>query len=90
MDTNQLSIKRTDEWINKITHTHTHSGILLSHKKEWNIAICNNINGPNLKTIIVSEVTQKEKNKYHDITYMESKKNDTSEIIYKTKVESQT
>ena len=35
MEANQMSINRTDEWINKIihTHTHTHSGILLSHKK---------------------------------------------------------
>ena len=28
------------------THTHTHNGILLSHKKEWNSAICNNMDGP--------------------------------------------
>ena len=29
------------------THTHTHSGILLSHKKgEWNLAICDNLDGP--------------------------------------------
>ena len=28
------------------THTHTHNGILLSHKEEWNIAICNNMDGP--------------------------------------------
>ena len=27
-------------------YTHTHNGILLSYKKEWNIAICNNIDGP--------------------------------------------
>ena len=28
-------------------HTHTHSGILLSHKKgEWNLAICDNMDGP--------------------------------------------
>ena len=41
----------TDEWINKIGHTHTHAhtqthnGILLSHNEEWNIAICSNMNG---------------------------------------------
>ena len=28
------------------THTHTHNGILLSHKKEWNNAICSNMDGP--------------------------------------------
>ena len=25
---------------------HTHNKILLSHKKEWNNAICNNMDGP--------------------------------------------
>ena len=43
----------TDEWIKKMlcvyththTHTHTHNEILLSHKKEWNFAICSNIDG---------------------------------------------
>ena len=40
-----------DEWIKKIwyththTHTHTHNGLLLSHKKEWNFAICSNMDG---------------------------------------------
>ena len=28
------------------THTHTQNGLLLSHKKEWNIAICSNMDGP--------------------------------------------
>ena len=28
------------------THTHTHNGISLSHKKkEWNFAICDNMDG---------------------------------------------
>ena len=28
-------------------HAHAHSGILLSHKKgEWNLAICDNMDGP--------------------------------------------
>ena len=40
-----------DEWVNKMGHTHTHthiythSGILLSHKKEWNFAVCSNMDG---------------------------------------------
>ena len=25
---------------------HTHNGVLLSHKKEWNAAICSNMDGP--------------------------------------------
>ena len=28
------------------THTHTHTGILISYKKEWNAAICSNMDGP--------------------------------------------
>ena len=28
------------------THTYTHNGILLSYKKEWNNAICSNMDGP--------------------------------------------
>ena len=27
------------------THTYTHNGLLLSHKKEWNFAICSNMDG---------------------------------------------
>ena len=39
-----------DEWIKKLWYTHTdmytHIGILFTHKKEWNHAICDNIDGP--------------------------------------------
>ena len=28
-----------------VVHTHTQSGILFSHKKEQNLAICNNVDG---------------------------------------------
>ena len=41
---------------------HTYNGILLSHKKEWNNAINSNKDG--LETVKVSEVSQKEKDKY--------------------------
>ena len=39
-----------------------------------------------LEIIIVSEVNQTKKDKY-DIAYMQNKKNDTNELIYKTKIE---
>ena len=32
-----------DEWIKKICYIY--NGILLSHKKEWNLAICDNMDG---------------------------------------------
>ena len=45
---------------------HIYSGILLSHRKEWNKAICSNIDATGI--IILSEVSQKEKDKYHMIS----------------------
>ena len=35
----------TDEWIKTMWYIHTHHGILL-HKKERNVAICNDMNEP--------------------------------------------
>ena len=42
-----------------------------------------------LEIIILREVSQKEKDKYHDINYMWNLKRDTNEYIYKTKTHSQ-
>ena len=44
----QLNCQSTDEWFKKIwyTHTHTHNGVLLTHKKECNDATGSNIDGP--------------------------------------------
>ena len=53
----------TDEWIKMWrVDTHTHNEILLNHKKEWNVVICNNV--VDLKDIILSETSQTEKDKY--------------------------
>ena len=41
-------------------------------KKEWNTAICSNMNGP--KSIILSEVSQTQKDKYYISLFVESKK----------------
>ena len=35
----------TDRWINKEYVEHVCNGILLSHKKHWNNAICSNMDG---------------------------------------------
>ena len=44
-----------------------------------------------LKIITLDEVSHMEKDKYHDITYLQNlKKNDTDELIYKTERDSQT
>ena len=45
---------------------HIYNGILLSHKKEQNNVICSNVDATRI--IILSEVSQKEKDKYHIIS----------------------
>ena len=47
-------------------YVYTHNGILLSHKKERNNAICSNVNAT--RDSHRSEVIQKEKDKYHMIS----------------------
>ena len=44
---------------------HIYNGILLSHKKEQNNAICSDMDGP--RDGHMSEVSQTEKDKYHMI-----------------------
>ena len=56
-------------------------GILLSHKKEWNNAICSNMNGP------WDDHTKCKTNVIWYYLYVKSK-NDINEIIYKTKIDS--
>ena len=63
-----------------------HNGILLSHKKAWNIAICSNMDGPRKYH---TKWSKSEKDKY-DITYMWNLKNNINESIYKTETDSQT
>ena len=45
-----------------ITHTHTHNEILLSHKKEWNLTICNNMDG---SEGYYAKWNKSDKDKYH-------------------------
>ena len=48
---------------------HVHTGILFSHKKEGSLAICNNM--MDLEGIMLSEISQREKDKYHnDLFYV--------------------
>ena len=44
---------------------YTHSGILLSPKKEWNNAICSNMDGPKEYNI---KWSKSDKDKYHMIS----------------------
>ena len=52
----------TDEWIKKMWCIYIHNGILLSHLKKRNLAICNNMNEH--EGIMLSEISQTEKDKY--------------------------
>ena len=36
----------TDRWMDKENVVYVYNGILLGHKKEWNNAICSNMDGP--------------------------------------------
>ena len=66
-----------------------YNGILLSHKKEWNNAICNNVDGPRdyrLKWI----KSETERQIPCDITYMWNLKYDANKRIYKTETDSKT
>ena len=73
----QCKCPSTDKWIKKMCY----SGILPSHREEWNNDICSNMLGPGIITL--SEVNQKRQIPY-DITYMWNLKYDTSKPIYRT------
>lgn len=54
MERAQMSINRCMAKEDVDTHTHTHRNI--SHQKEWNIAICNNVAGTRV-SIMLSEIS---------------------------------
>ena len=59
-------------------------------KKEWNNAICSNMDGPRDDHTKWSK-SDRERQILYDITYMWNlKKNETNELIYKTETDSQT
>ena len=79
-----------DRWTDKENMAYIHNEILLSHRKEWNNTICSNMD--DLEIMMLIEVGQREKDKYYMISfiYVESKKNNTNEFIYKAETDSQT
>ena len=62
MELTQVSI---DGWMDK-ENSHTHNGILFNYKKESNPAILTTL--MDLDSIMLSEISQMEKNKYHMIS----------------------
>ena len=68
---------------------HIHNGILLSHKKNTFESVLKR--WINLEPIIQSEVSQKEKDKYHILMHIyRIQKCGTEEFIYRATVEKQT
>ena len=62
-----------------------YNGILLSHEKEWDIAICSNIDG--LRDYHPKS-SNSDKDKYMITLTCGIFKNDTDELIYKTETDS--
>ena len=78
----------SDEWIKKMWYIYTmeyYSDI----KKEWNNAICSNMDGPR---DYHTEWRKSDRGRQisYDITYTWNLKYDTNELIYKTEINSQT
>ena len=68
---------------------HIHNGILLSHKRNAFESVL--MRRMNLEPIMQSEVSQKEKDKYHVLMHIYGiQKNDTEEFIYRAAMEKQT
>ena len=68
---------------------YVYGGILLSHKKEWNNAICSNMDGSRdyhtkwNKSVREAQIS-------YDIFYVRNLINSANELIYKTETDSQT
>ena len=78
-----------DRWMGEEDVASTYKGILLSHKKEWNNAICNNMDGPR-DYHTKWKKSDRERQMSYDITYMQNlKKKGTNEFIYKSETNSQ-
>ena len=86
----------TNEWIKKMwyiyihsyIHTHTLSGILLSHQQEWNNAICSNVD--RIGDYHTKWSKPERKDKYHMISHIWNLKYNTNELVYEIETHSQT
>ena len=74
--------------MDKEDEVYIHDGILLSHKKELNNAICSNMDRPRDYHIKWNKSTERQI--LHDITYMWNLKYNTNELIYKIETNLQT
>ena len=77
-----------NEWIRKMWDIYTRE-YYSAKRKEWNNAICSNMDGPRDYHTKWSK-SEKERQIHYDITYMWNLKYGTNELIYKTETDSQT
>ena len=78
----------TDEWIKKLWYIYTTEHYSAIKRNAFESVLMRWIN---LEPIIQSEVSQKEKDKYHILMYIyRIQKNCTEEIIYRATIEKQT
>ena len=63
-----------------------HNGTLLSHKKEWNKAICSNM--ARTRDYHTKQGMSERERQIYDVMYMWNLKYDTNEFIYGTETDS--
>ena len=61
-----------DRWKDKEDVVHIYNGLLLSHRKEWDLAICNNIDGPRGYYTMWNK-SDSERQILYDFTYIKNK-----------------
>ena len=76
-----------DEWIKKMWYIYTMEYYSAIKKNEIMPFAATRMD---LEIIILSEVSQKERQMPYDITYVQNLKYDTNELIYETETDSQT
>ena len=73
-----------DRRMDKEDAVHIHNGILPNHLKEWNKAICSNMDGPRACYTQWSKSDREAEISYHIPHMWNLKRNDTNELTYKT------
>ena len=76
-----------NRWLAYEDMVYIYNGILLSHKKEWNIAIFSNMDDPRDDHTQWSKSDRKRQILY-DISYVWNIKNNTNESTYKAETDS--
>ena len=70
----------TDWWMDKEDVAYIHNGILLGDQKEWNLAICNNVDGDKIYYAKRNKPIRERQIPY-DFTHMWSLRNKTDEYM---------